>query len=610
MTVALLGIAAVVGPLAFGATEVWAYCGLQVLVAVAAVLWAFSGPKQWSLLWLPLAVVVLGTIQTISLPRPLIEHVSSLSDNAQTTAQTLTSRRAIRCVSVNTSNTQAALRRCLMLALIVMITADVAQIARFRRWLLTCVASVGATILFLGLIVGEGFDNKALGFHDLRGVYKQYKNPLLSGFHSSGFGYADEVFVGRIHYVSNSPVGGAAMGAMINANHFAACIGLTLPVIIGVLCSWEAGSSWARWLRRFFVVDYVAAAAFAVAVPAHSRGGISAICLSGLLVACLAASRTRKRVVLLLSWSALLAAGCVITVFQTGLDQYLGSRGTACKAAYEMFVRSPWLGVGLGNFGCTCPAFVPGDVVLYLAHNAWVESAAESGVLGLAVLGAAVGWAGWCVVSTWDANVSPAQRTLRLGLCGGVLFAALHGVVDHGIQIPANACLCAMLIGTLLGDVLSTRPLRQAALSASSPRWTSPLGKLLVFSLAGFLAYGALRETYADWLMMPLRRAIARQRLPEKTLSQKQKFGELLAALPNGERAFEINPRNADFAEYLGQAQLHFSQGRDGPQLQVAGVWFSRSLQLCPVNPWIRRTLVEIRSPARSQESAPRADPR
>ncbi len=83
----------------------------------------------------------------------------------------------------------------------------------------------------------SGPGHAVLGFYDMQGAVKSYKNPLLSGFHSSGVGYADEVAVGNIRYVSDAPVVGASLGAMINANHFAACVGLTLPVTLGLLVS-------------------------------------------------------------------------------------------------------------------------------------------------------------------------------------------------------------------------------------------------------------------------------------------------------------------------------------------------------------------------------------
>src|SRR5262249_13915077 len=131
--------------------------------------------------------------------------------------------------SVDMARTLAALRRCVALAFVVAVTAGLAGEERLRQRLLSAGALVGAAILFVALVVGAPPGYRILGLVDLAGSWKDYKNPLLSGFLSEGTGYADEVPVGEIHYVSNAAVVGGSLGAMVNANHFAACVGVTLP---------------------------------------------------------------------------------------------------------------------------------------------------------------------------------------------------------------------------------------------------------------------------------------------------------------------------------------------------------------------------------------------
>jgi seryl-tRNA synthetase len=68
------------------------------------------------------------------------------------------------------------------------------------------------------------------------------------------------------------------------------------------------------------------------------------------------------------------------------LRSYLGGRYDAWGAALEMFRHSPWLGVGLGNFETVYPSLRTGSVA-YLAHNAWLECAAEAGAAGVGTRG-------------------------------------------------------------------------------------------------------------------------------------------------------------------------------------------------------------------------------
>jgi hypothetical protein len=255
------------------------------------------------------------------------------------------------------------------------------------------------------------------------------------------------------------------------------------------------------------------------------------------------------------------------------------------------------------------PALRTGPIA-YLAHSVWLECAAEAGAVGLAFAAVAWGGIGWCVSRVGERNVPADQRVLRLGVHGGVLFAALHGAVDHGVQIPANAFLCAILIGILLGDLRSENASAVTPAVTGRSRGQVVLGRLLVVGCAVFLVYGGLREIQADRLILPLRRAIAMQRVPGESLLLDERPELLLAALSDAERAFGIVPHKADFADLLGQAHLHLSRGSDRQELQLAADWFSLSLRLSPVNPWTTRTLLEIREQVDNPAPLPTINPR
>lgn len=597
---ALLAVGAIAAPLAFGATQVWAYCALQILVAVAVACWSLSDARSWRLLWIPAAVAGLGLLQVVPLPASVLNRVSPLSSRAQASARQWAHRSSTGCVSVDVERNGAALRRCLELGLVVVTVAGVAGDDRLRRLLYWSVAAIGVVVVLMGLLYGSGTDGKTLGFYSMDGHWKSYKNPLLTGFHSTGIGYDDPVPVGGITYVSDSPVGGKPMGVLINDNHFGACVGLTMPLVV---CGLLAASCGARWKKAVFwplALGFVAIGIYAIAVPAGARGATIGLGLASLFVIGLALSRTRRRGLIFVgALTALLLCGAAV-LMQMNVVARLGGRYLAWKAALTMFRQSPWLGVGLGNFGVTYP-FIDHAKPIYLAHNPWLETLAEAGLAGVALVALLLAGFIWTLAQprAWEGLVS--RRIERLGALGGLLFAAFHGALDHGVQIPANAYLAAVLVGILLGDV------RTEAFGSSLPRlkYGRPAAVCGGLVLAGFLARGAYLESTADRLMIPLRRAVMVQRHPDST-ELDENPALLQAALPAAEHAVELCPRHAQFAEYLGQAHLHLSRGEPGEELLQADAWFSRSLSLCPVSTWIPQTLREIRERSEAESNPAR----
>jgi O-antigen ligase len=599
----LLALGALAAPLAFGATEVGGYCALQILVAIAAVFWIVSPrgdrPRRP---WLPLAVAAIGLIQLLPLPASQLRPLAPYSAEARESAADLIGQLGRGSVSIHPARTLAALRRCMMLALVVVMAADLSRFERERRFLLRAVAAAGMLILVLGLVVGAGPNGKALGFHDMRGYWKFYKNPLLTGFHSIGMGAPDIVTVGGIHYLSDSPIGGSAVGAMINANHFAVCVGLTTPLVVSLLVSGSICPIRDPRVRWMLALGDLALATYAIVVPAHARAGFVALGLSALVIALLAPARNKPRALLTMVGIAALGMGGALLLVSLGLLPRLDGRASTWQAVLEMFRSSPWLGVGLGNYQTVYPALQQGPIA-YFAHSAWLEWAAETGTIGLLLLAVTLAFGVRTVGRIWEWPAPGPRRMVRLGVVGGILFAALHGAVDHGIQIPANAYLCALLIGLLLGDVHADRSTNAAAPLPSRSGWRVPICQIVVSVIGCLLIWGAQREWSADRLIFPLRKALAMQRVPldERRLDEKPQL--LHDALPAAQFAFSMTPKNAEFAETIGQAFLHLSRGESGPELEAAQDWFRRSLRICPINPALRQTLTEIRARLRPSQS-------
>lgn len=617
----LLSAGTIAAPLCWGATEVWGYCALQILGAIAAAIWLRTRPRTWPLLWLPICVFGLGLAQAVPLPPAIVELLAPLTFKTRQTAEEIARRPINGGTSLDTARTLDALRRCLLPALIVVIVGDIARHERSRRTLLICMASSGVIILLLGLAIDTGDGYKAMHFHDRAGSYRDYKNPLLSGLNSEGMGHADAVDVGGVPYVSNAPIVSKPYGVMLNANHFAACVGLTVPIIVGLLVALRFAANWPAWALPLVGVAYCLSAGYAVAIVAHSRGGILAMLVSGVVVGACAFATTRRRVWVLFPSLALVAVVFGALAWQRGLPRLLGGRLIALQAAGEMFVNSPWLGIGLGNYGVAYPAFSDQEV-WYLAHNTWLEWAAETGLVGVLLLVGAMSVGVWKCALRRTSLPLASSPCLRLGMLGALAFAAAYAAADWCLQVPANAWLCAVLVGCLWGDLHSAQKPQERAppdreLDGMSLSFVS--GTLATGLFCLLLSIGALREILADRWMTPLRRAIALQHLPEilvrplrlgASATEKQSWQqsahraeegrpqlieerrELLSApLLAGIRAAEMFPESAEYAGYVAQAYLHQSRGIIGPEFRSAHDWFCRSLQLSPINPWTRRTL-------------------
>ena len=589
----LLGLIVVGGPLMFGAAEPWAYGTLQIIAALSSLLWVLTRPAASQIGWLA-AAFALACIQVTSLPESASRIVAPVSNRAAAEAASLIDRPEAS-IAVNRGECLAAWRRTFCLAWLVFIAAGLAHIDSLRNLLIRSLALSGVVVLLLGLVFGKGSGGKALGFHDLRGDWKEYKNPLLSAFHSQGTGYADVVNVGEITYISNSPIAGQAMGALVNPNHFAAAIGLTCPLAIAVLGSFAAKAPRRRRTWQIAASIYFALCALAVAVPAQSRGGFVALLMGAAAFAGFFVRWNRKWVIASAGFSVLALGGVIFLANHTHLMRGWEGRMNAALIAKAMFFRSPWFGVGMGNYASAYPEFHPGATIAYFAHNSWIELAAETGLAGL--LAAAV-FIVVAIANAWRNRTSTGRSRStveRAAIWSALAFAAAHAAIDFGVQVPANASICAVVLGLALG---SARP----SGSKGSGKRNSPLSlagkiasRLLLGGCALWTTWRAVDEMSAARLVMPLRRAVARQVLEDQRLSPVGKRKEIELALPDAEQAFRCTPQNAEIAAELGKGYLHLSAGKTGPELETAELWFTRAVRLSPINPWTRKTLAEIR---------------
>jgi hypothetical protein len=184
--------------------------------------------------------------------------------------------------------------------------------------------------------------------------------------------------------------------------------------------------------------------------------------------------------------------------------------------------------------------------------------------------------------------------------------------------VPANALLLAVVVGTLLGTVQAAKakpakaPVGPPAGQANGTKRQWPwLGREVVAAAmilaTGFCLWEAGHDVVADLSAEPLRQALFLQRLPRVSSSAKRQAVE--TALAGGLWAAELRPWNAEYAELLGRAYLHLSEGQDPSEMQAAERWFCRTLEIAPLRLHLRRTLdclhaamgeLELRTPLSS----------
>jgi putative inorganic carbon (HCO3(-)) transporter len=213
--------------------------------------------------------------------------------------------------------------------------------------------------------------------------------------------------------------------------------------------------------RRERVLYAAAVAMMAAAIFAsQSRGALLAAFVAGCVLVSLLSARLRGLV-----WLGLLAAavgawlatfGLVpVTPFQRVLNAVglggisFGSVTNANFSAVEraahwlagvrMFAAHPLLGVGIGNYAVAYPAYHPRGWYASLehAHNYYINSAAEAGIVGLTAYTLLAGSALWYSYAAIRRAADRFSLAMGLGILGALITTDFHNLFDvlyvHGM---------------------------------------------------------------------------------------------------------------------------------------------------------------------------------
>jgi putative inorganic carbon (HCO3(-)) transporter len=286
-------------------------------------------------------------------------------------------------------------------------------------------------------------------------------------------------FAGKIYGLWPHPFENKPFGPFVNKNNFAGWMLMALPLSLGYLGATvakglrHAGKGWRNrvlWLssREGGQAVMIGAAAFAMGtslVMTMSRSGMVALVLALGLTAWAVARRRGSRFGggVVLAGSVLFVASLVYVIGPQVLANRFADRTAATMAgrfgawqdALSIFSRFPIVGAGINTFPVAMLFYQTHDLQNYWseAHNDFVQILAEGGVLVAAcALVALVVFVGAIRHRFAHDSERRSGYWIRVGATAGLLAIGIQELVEFSLQIPANACLFALVAAVALHD--------------------------------------------------------------------------------------------------------------------------------------------------------------
>jgi O-antigen ligase len=261
-------------------------------------------------------------------------------------------------------------------------------------------------------------------------------------------------------------------GTIYNADHFSFYLELLFPIALGLLFArlhvFDPGQS-LREKVLHVAEDRVVILLFLA--PIVMAGGIYLTgCRSGIVVLVLSALFfAQMSLYLRVSFNArrhlrlVFVMGTLLAVFvglQSTFEKFLtgnyidGGRIDYWSNTLKMFVDFPVFGTGLGTFKNAYFLYGRETGWVNHAHNEYVESLADMGLLAFVVFFALLALLFYSLLRMWIARRHPEVKPAVLGVLTAVFAAFFHSFFDFSLRIPANAFLFLTLLA--LGTKLVT----------------------------------------------------------------------------------------------------------------------------------------------------------
>ena len=321
-------------------------------------------------------------------------------------------------------------------------------------------------------------------------------------------------------------LGRIATGTLINRNHFAGLLNMTLPLAVGALFAGyltrvranTRRSEVHAWALIFvLMIGLMGSATFL----SGSRGGAVSLLVTLAFLFGLMVRRGRSAASLPAVAVPTLVVVTLATGLTLGMDLLVGrflersevSRPQIYLDTLAMIRDHPWMGVGPGLYSWKFRAYqsIQAESLYLHAHNDYLETAAEWGVpLALLFWGFVV-WRLWRASVTFVAAADPHVAGLSLGCAGATVSILVHSTIDFNLQIPGNLMVFALVLALGWGAEQG----KDELMGARSVRWLI----LLLLVVAG----------------LQVSRRVAAIRVMD-----------LSEADPAIERALRLDPKNAD----------------------------------------------------------------
>lgn len=233
---------------------------------------------------------------------------------------------------------------------------------------------------------------------------------------------------------------------------------VVITIVVGIMTGGRAG-----WVASAGAIVIVGGAALLMALR---RGRLGKDGQLGTL-----ARRRSVRLgvvsVFVLAIVAALVAAPAIAQRLSGGD---GGRTSYYTSSLRMFADAPLLGSGVGTWPVQRAAYThPGEVDWYIshAHNVYLQTLAELGLVGIATGILAAVPVAWLVLRGLRAAAAPETRRWAWMAAFGFTYLAIHGLFDYYLNMPAVMFAAAVPVAVL--DATSSRRLGLGS-------WTTGLG--------------------------------------------------------------------------------------------------------------------------------------